>query len=337
MKNFKPMDYAIKRLENVKPSMRYDGKEDFCNWQKKARKKLYSLLGLDKFEKCPFNVEVEYDREIGDRREIRFNFQTEEGYNTIARMTFPKHMQKPRPLCICLQGHSYGMHTSFDEVKFEDETAGENDRDYCLRAVKEGFCAVGLEQRNFGECGGRYPDVTAGCYRPSMYEIMLGRTTIGARVWDVMRLIDVITEKFAEFADVDNIVCMGNSGGGTATFYSACIDERIKTAMPSCAVSTFSQSLGAEWHCSCNFVPGIVNYFDMGDLAGLIAPRNLIQINGENDNIFLIDGAKECQKIAKQLYAAVGAEENCTLVIGPGGHRLYADIGWNTLHKMQNK
>lgn len=337
MKNFKPMDYAIKRLEKIQPSMRYDGKEDFDKWQEKAYNQLYTLLGLDKFEKCPLDVEVEYDKEIDDRREIRFNFKTEEGYNAIARMTFPKNANKPLPLCICLQGHSFGVHASFDEVKFEGEIAGKNDRDYCIRAAKEGFCAVGLEQRNFGEAGGTYPDACAGCYRPSMYEIMLGRTTIGARVWDVMRLIDVITEKFTEFADVENIVCMGNSGGGTATLYSACIDKRIKTAISSCAISTFSKSLGIEWHCSCNFVPGIAQYFDMGDLMGLVAPRKLIQVNGEVDNIFLIDGAKECQKIAKQLYAAAGAEDNCTLVVGNEGHRLYADISWEAYRKMQNK
>ena len=41
MRNFLPMDYAIKRIEKATPSMRYDGKEDFAVWQEKAYNKLY--------------------------------------------------------------------------------------------------------------------------------------------------------------------------------------------------------------------------------------------------------------------------------------------------------
>ncbi len=337
MKNFLPMDYAIKRIEKATPSMRYDGSEPFEKWQEKAYNKLYELLGLDKFEKCPLDIEVEYDKEVDDRREIRFNFQSEDGYRAIARMTFPKDIKEPLPLCICLQGHSKGMHVSFAEKKFPDEVPGAGDRDFCIRAVKEGFCAVAIDQRGLGESGGTHPDPCAGCYRPSFYEIILGRTTIGTRVWDIMRLIDAVTEKFTQFADVENIVCTGNSGGGTATFYAACMEKRIKAAMPSCAVSTFAQSLAVDWHCSCNYVPGIVNYFDMGDMAGLIAPRPYVQVNGELDNIFRIDGAKECHEIAKGLYKAAGAEDNCRLVVGPEGHRFYADAAWPVMHELLDK
>lgn len=337
MKNFTPMDYAIKKIESAKPSMRYDGSEPFEKWQERAYNKLYELLGLDKFEKCDLDIEIEYDKIVEDRREIRFTFQSEEGYYAIARMTFPKDMEKPLPLCICLQGHSKGMHVSFAEKKYEDEVPGAGDRDFCIRAVKEGFCAVAIDQRGLGESGGTAPDPCQGCYRPSMYEMMLGRTTIGTRVWDVSRLIDAITERFTEFADVENIVCMGNSGGGTATFYAACMEKRIKAAMPSCAVCTFAKSLAIIWHCSCNYVPRVTEFFDMGDMAGLIAPRKFVQVNGAIDNIFLIDGAKECQEIAKSLFKAAGAEDNCRLVIGSEGHRFYADDAWPVMHELLNK
>lgn len=337
MKNFLPINYAVERLQNMKPSMRYDGKEDFYAWQQRAYNKLYELLGLDRFEKCPLDIEVEYDREVDERREIRFNFRSEEGYCAIARMTFPKNITKPLPLCICLQGHSYGMHASFDEKKYDNETPGTNDRDFALRAVKEGFCAVAIDQRCLGESGGTHPNACDGCYRSSMYELMLGRTTIGTRVWDVMRLIDAVTEKFTEFADVENIVCMGNSGGGTATFYAACMEKRIKAAMPSCGVCTFAKSLGVIWHCSCNYIPHIAEYFDMGDMAGLIAPRKYVQVNGQFDNIFLIDGVQECYEMVKRLYKAAGAEDNCRLVVGEGGHRFYADDAWPVMHELLNK
>lgn len=70
----------------------------------------------------------------------------------------------------------------------------------------------------------------------------------------------------------------------------------------------------------------------MGDMAGLIAPRKYVQVNGQVDNIFLIDGAKECYEMAKQLYKAAGAEDNCRLVVGEGGHRFYTDDAWPVMH-----
>ena len=61
------------------------------------------------------------------------------------------------------------------------------------------------------------------------------------------------------------------------------------------------------------------------------------KVNGAIDNIFLIDGAKECQEIAKKLFKAAGAEDNCTLVMGHGGHRFFADLGWDAMRKLLNK
>ena len=104
-----------------------------------------------------------------------------------------------------------------------------------------------------------------------MATLLLGRTAIGERVWDISCLIDVITKHCSEYVDTDKIVCLGNSGSGTATFYASCLDERIFLSVPSCSVCTFDDSIMAMWHCPCNFIPGIRKYFDMGDLGCLIA------------------------------------------------------------------
>ena len=58
-----------------------------------------------------------------------------------------------------------------------------------------------------------------------MSAIILGRTLIGERAWDVMRAIDVLS--YFKELDLEKIVITGNSGGGTASFYSACLEELI--------------------------------------------------------------------------------------------------------------
>jgi hypothetical protein len=116
---------------------------------------------------------------------------------------------------------------------------------------------------------------------------------------------------------------MGNPGGGTATFYAAALDERISLAVPSCAVCTFDDSIIPISHCGCNYIPGIRNYFDMGDIGCLIAPRKLIVIHGKEDYIFPDEGVKEIFAVMQDIYAAAGAPDNCALATGAEGHRYY--------------
>ena len=162
--------------------------------------------------------------------------------------------------------------------------------------------------------------------------IMLGRTIIGERVWDIMRLIDLLERDFANLFDTDKIICLGNSGGGTATTYAAAMEERIKIAVPSCAVCRYGDSIAAMAHCACNYVPHIAKYFDMGELCQMVAPRSLIVVNGIGDPIFPIAGAKACVEVAKIAYAAADVSDRLHHVIGNAEHRFYADPTWPILH-----
>ena len=53
-------------------------------------------------------------------------------------------------------------------------------------------------------------------------------------------------------------------------------------------LNTFRDSVGSLAHCVDNYVPGILNWAEMHDVAGLIAPRPLFVESGEQDNIFPI-------------------------------------------------
>ena len=161
-----------------------------------------------------------------------------------------------------------------------------------------------------------------------MRAIMLGRTLVGERVWDIMRLIDALDEYVPDIVDVNKVMCLGNSGGGTATIYATAMDERIKIGVPSCAVCRYADSIGAMLHCECNYVPYIAKYFDMGDLCALAAPRDLIVVSGKEDGIFPIDGAKACVDVGREAFKAYGREQAIIHVIGNGGHRFYADDAW---------
>ena len=322
-----PAELNAMAIRQTRPSMRYDG-GDFFAWQKNAQQTLCRLLGMDKFKSCEPNFRIEYEREKDGYTETRFTFDTEQGYTSLCVMLTPKAASKG--FMICLQGHSTGMHNSIGvKLYAEDEGSQMGDRDFALQAVRRGYTAMALEQRCFGERGGTpHPD----CHHASMLALLRGRTMIGERVWDVSRLAALIDERFNP--DGLPVYVMGNSGGGTAAVYSAALIERISGAIPSCAVCTWKESIAYTWHCACNYVPGIANYFDMGDIAGLIAPRIYVQVNGKDDDIFLLSGAQTCFDTAERLYTAAGAADRCAFVIGEGGHRFYADPAWKTFEAL---
>lgn len=329
-----PHEHNYRILKATKASLRYSG-GDFALWQKQSRAKLAELTGIGFFEKCDPQLNIEYQKQCDGFTEYRFVFQSEQGYTVPCHLLVPDGAKTSLPVFICLQGHSTGMHISLGRPKFEgdEKNIESGDRNFAVRAVKEGFCALVLEQRSFGERGG---DPRPTCYSSSMTALLTGRTAIAERVWDVSRAIDVLEQSFPQ-VDCTSIACMGNSGGGTATVYAAALDERIKLAVPSCSVCTYAESIGAVHHCACNYIPSIARYFDMGDVCGLIAPRKLVVVAGKLDGIFPIDGVNETYAIISELYRAAGCEDNCALVVGEEGHRFYADLAWPVMLKMLGK
>lgn len=338
-KGLVPALHHHRLIDDLTPSMRWDGKQDLVEWQKQAKEKLYDLLGISEIEpyKVDPEIEIEYDVIAEDFgcREIRFRYKSEENVTIPCHMVIPNGANKPLPTVITLQGHSTGMHISLGRPKFpgDEETCKGGDRDFVVRAVKEGVIAIALEQRAFGENGGNTETGNTQCREPAMRAMLLGRTLVGERVWDIMRLIDTLEKFFADIVDVNKIICLGNSGGGTATTYATVLEERIKIGVPSCAVCEFADSIGVMYHCNCNFVPDIAKYFDMGDLCAMVAPRNLIVVNGKQDTGFLYAGAINCIDIAREAYQELDADDKLVHVIGPQGHRFYANLSWPHINK----
>ena len=225
------------------------------------------------------------------------------------------------------------MHISLGAPKYpgDEETISGGDRDFARQIVKRGQAALALDQRGFGERGGT-PKGPA-CQQPAVQALLLGRTLIGERCWDISRAIDAVLAHFPQI-DGDRIALMGNSGGGTATIYAAALDERITAAMPSCAFCGYLPSIGAQHHCICNYVPGILKDFDMGDLGALIAPRSLVVVSGQGDGIFPIDSAREQAEITRAAYRAAGAPDQFEQVVGAQGHRFYANDAWPVFDRL---
>ena len=339
IKNFNPEKNIASILKGYTPKMNYDGSVEFSEWQKEARQKLRELLGIDLIEKCEPDFKITEETDCGDHNKIYFTFNSEENYTVPCCLAVPKECKDKLPLMICLQGHSTGMHISLGIPKFEEDEGDIPTGHHTRFALDNGYCALAIEQRYMGQCGG--DSKGPGCIAngrsdtaSALTALLLGRCAIGERVFDISRAIDVVCENF-DVIDAEDISCIGSSGGGTATFYAACIDERIKQAVPSCSVCTYVDSIAAMFHCPCNYVPSIARYFDMGVLGGLIAPRGLAVIAGEEDPIFPIDGVRKSVAVTKELYKAAGAENKVVLATAKTPHRFSKDTAYEALRKIR--
>lgn len=320
-------------LREINPALRYDGAEPFEAWQSKARERLIKLLGVDKMVPAKDDqFTIEYQNEYDTFTDYRITFQSEEGYHVVCSLWVPKNKPGKIPMVICVQGHSKGYHISLGRPIYpnDENTISRGDRDFAVQIIKQGYCALAIEQRAFGECGGT--EEGPACPLPTLDALLIGRTMAGERVFDISRAIDLVTSHF-DFIDEELIGLMGNSGGGTATIYASAVDQRIKVAMPSCALCTYKDSIGAMKHCTCNYVPNIALDFDMGDLCGLIAPRKLVVVSGLEDPIFPHDGVAESVDVAKKYYTAAGVPDYVDWVEGPEGHRFYAAPAWPVFNK----
>jgi hypothetical protein len=307
---------------------------NFDEWKKKIHDKLYELLGMAEIEKnaIPLSITIEEQIDKGDYTLTRFVFESERESFVPCMLLVPNTNKAKYPLVIALQGHTSGFHLSVGEIKHE------RDENYLgsafgIQAVKNGYACLCIEQRALGERISEKSWVWGShrCEYPFMTAIMLGRTIIGERVWDVSRAIDLIAN--FDKIDTDKIIITGNSGGGTASYYSACLDERIKICVPSCAFSPYKTSIMPISHCPCNYIPNVMKWFEMQDLSCLIAPRKLSIVSGKIDNIFPIEGVREGYKTVEKIYEKAGVTKNVELIETEEGHFWHEGLVWGAINK----
>ena len=329
-------------LKSKKGSLAFDENRDYAKWSEEVKEKLYSLLGMDLMEanSCPLSVDVESEEEKDGYTQIRFTFESEKGAVVPCYLLIPNDGKEKHPVAITLQGHSSGFHNSVGIVKYDGDADYQETRGkFAVQAVKRGYVALAIEQRAMGErkTAQGYGGGVVMCTHLAVKAMQLGRTLLGERVWDVSKAIDALSFFENRGLDLDKIVLTGNSGGGTATFYASTYDDRIKISAPSCSFCSYDTSIMSIFHCPCNYLPGAMRYFEMGDLACAIAPKKLVIIAGKEDKIFPIDGVRESYKTVEKIYKKAGVPENCRLVETPKAHWWCEDLVFDAIKEEAEK
>src|SRR5262249_28652225 len=151
-----------------------------------------------------------------------------------------------------------------------------------------GYVVLALEMLGFGrrrdEAARKQGAGHSSCQTASGAALLLGETMPGWRTWDAACALDLLESR--PEVDPSRLGLIGISGGGTVGLYTAALDQRVKAAVLSCSFCTFRDCIFSRSHCIDNYVPAMLRWFEMADVAGLIAPRYVFCENGSQDDIF---------------------------------------------------
>jgi dienelactone hydrolase len=314
---------------------------ELSSWQAAFHPRLLEVLGITQMQQDlagfrPGASLVDVQPKDGYTLE-QWRIEVEPGLRLPFYLLRPQHTNGPLPLVLTPHGHNQphlyaGLYTNEEERELI-----KGDRDIAVQAVKEGYLAIAPTARGFGDTRteeDRAANNLSSCRSQLMHGLLLGRTPIGERVWDISCLLSWALENLE--IDSQRIAITGNSGGGTISVFAAACDRRISVAAPGSYFCTFTDSIGSIFHCDCNYVPGILRLGEMYDVAGLIAPRPFCAIAGELDEIFPISAVRYAYQMLQKVYTVAGCAENCQLYVGEGGHRYYKAGAWPFIRKAFN-
>jgi plasmid stabilization system protein ParE len=293
-------------------------------WQKALRAKVTELLGGFPASRTELNAQSLETREFQNHKREKVIFESRPGLGVLAYLLTPTAAKAPLPVAICIPGHGRGADdiVGIDAAGKENITDSGYQHEFALQAMERGMAALAIEPLAFGcrrDAAAKQKglDVTS-CQPAAGAALLFGETMIGWRVYDVMRAIDWIETR--PELDAQRVGCIGISGGGTCTLFAAALEPRIRAALVSGYLNTFRDSILSLAHCMDNYVPGILNWAEMYDVAGLIAPRALFAESGERDPIFPVAASRESFARVKKVYAAFEAEANVDQEVFAGGH-----------------
>ena len=258
----------------------YNTKADWLRRREEVRAGLIRALGGFPEERCPLNAEITGRIQRDGYAIEKLLYQSRPGFYVTAAVYVPSDAKFPAPAVLCPHGH-------WQDGRYNPEVQSR-----MIGLARRGYVALSLDKVGYNQ---REPE---GPHR-SRNLFLVGMTVQGIQVWDNMRAIDYLCTR--DDVDPERIGCTGASGGGNQTMYVSSLDERIKACAPVCSVE-MAECYMHKGFCTCETVPGLLQFADLVDICGLIAPRALLLVHGMLDDGFRINSARKVLRRLQRIY-----------------------------------
>ena len=287
-----------------------------ADWQShrlEYRRQLQEMLGLwPTPAKTPLNPVVTGVVERDGVRVEKLHFQSMPGLYVTANLYLPTQSSGPLPTILYVCGHAQ---VKTNGVSYGNKTAYQH---HGAWFAQHGYACLTLDTLQLGEIEGLHH----GIYREGRWWWnSRGYTPAGVEAWNSIRALDYLESR--PEIDRNRIGMTGRSGGGSYTWTTAALDERIRAAAPVAGITDLHNQVidgCVEGHCDCMFFVNTYRW-DFPLNAALIAPRPLLIVNTDSDTIFPLPGITRLHASARRLYALLGVEDRLGLSIAPGPHK----------------
>ncbi len=274
------------------------GAENFRGWQTRARRKLRELMGFLPAEvSSPRSWLIEREVVEGFTRE-HWALESPLGDHVFLYRLVPE--QAAGRVMVALHGHGTypndavaGVNLGRENEAYEIEFFN---YDYGAECARRGYLVYVPCQRGFNQRGGP----GNSCLDINSRATLLGSNDIGLRVQDVLGLLDWIKSRPEE---------RRLPGGGHATQFVAALDTRVEVACNQGYFAYWRDQIVDVTHCNCNYVPGLLRWFEQPDVAALICPRPLLVTTATEDTVAPIASFRRAYRALKQIYRDQGVPE----------------------------
>ncbi len=331
--------WALYQPENAPYRFNAGTAEEARQWQDRTRLALAEAVGFQDLPQVPLDPQQIEVVDKGDYLREKILLHTTPWTVMPVYILRPKNASGRLPAVVAFHGHGYGVKDMIGlwEDGEERNTPDGYHREFAVELCRKGFLVAAPEISCFGErqTDFSYLNQTLGqtpptsCEHAALLAFHLGGSVLGLRGLDGRRLVDYL-ETLPE-VDITRLGAMGISGGGAHTFFSTCLDTRIRACVVSGYFSPFRNSIFAMHHCNCNFVPGLHRFGEIYDLVGLIAPRPMLVEAGSRDPIFPIAAVKEAVTRAREVYGVWGAQNEIETDYFEGRHRVNGEKAYDFL------
>ena len=148
-----------------------------------------------------------------------------------------------------------------------------------------------------------------------------GTTWPGVFTYEDQRALDYLCSR--PEIDRQRIGCCGLSGGGLRTVYLAGLDDRITCACCAGMMTTWRDYLlhTSYTHTWMIYIPRLPREMDYPDILSLMAPKPVLVLNNEQDELFTLEEMRRTDGMLQGVYAKAGAADRYRCTFYPGPHK----------------